>query len=239
MIISHRGGIEKYQQNSISSFIDSILNSFDGIEFDVRESSDRIFVVVHDDRIGGNLVSQMSCVELNKMGVITLHDMLMTLKSYVFDYGVTLPLLNLEIKPWGVSSRLFGWLRNWIVENGGGIIKDSSFIITSFLHSELYNAYKKHPYFRIGFIYGSCPLVGSVLYELSQCGESGVNTVIMDREHLTKDYVCMLVNSGVIVWCYTVNVMEEFLQLRLFGVTGLITDVPLKIKNKLYINNNK
>lgn len=65
-IIGHRGNQDKYVENSYDAIIDcSKNNQIDGTEFDIRPTRDGNIVVIHNSKIDGNRIIDLSLEELN------------------------------------------------------------------------------------------------------------------------------------------------------------------------------
>lgn len=79
-IIGHRGAAAVAPENSITSFRSAILAGADGIEFDVRLSSDGVPVIIHDDtlyrtHVLRRRVADMTGHELGELGVPSLREL--------------------------------------------------------------------------------------------------------------------------------------------------------------------
>ena len=80
LIIGHRGASAVAPENTITAFMSAILAGADGIEFDVRLSSDGVPVVIHDDTLYRThrlrrRVAELSGHELNELGVPSLREL--------------------------------------------------------------------------------------------------------------------------------------------------------------------
>lgn len=72
-IIGHRGNQEKYVENSYEAIIDCSVNkNIDGTEFDIRPTKDNNIVVIHNSKIGGNRIIDLTTDELKKMNFQTM-----------------------------------------------------------------------------------------------------------------------------------------------------------------------
>ncbi|MBI4267787.1 MAG: glycerophosphodiester phosphodiesterase [Chloroflexi bacterium] len=69
--IAHRGFTKDFPGNTLEAFQAAFELGADGIEFDVRETLDRRFVIFHDAKILGNEIEKLSLAEIQK---ITLKD---------------------------------------------------------------------------------------------------------------------------------------------------------------------
>lgn len=80
LIIGHRGASAVAPENTITAFMSAILAGADGIEFDVRLSSDGVPVVIHDDTLkrthsSRKRVADLTGQELDELGVPSLREL--------------------------------------------------------------------------------------------------------------------------------------------------------------------
>jgi glycerophosphoryl diester phosphodiesterase len=86
MVVAHRGASIEQPENTIAAFEAAIDAGADAVEFDVRMTADGHAVVMHDPDVsrttdGSGLVSEMSLVEIRKLGVPTLDEALRCLSG--------------------------------------------------------------------------------------------------------------------------------------------------------------
>ncbi len=60
LIIAHRGASAYEKENTIEAFQKAVEFGANYLEFDIRKTSDNIFVAYHDPMIGGNKISEIS-----------------------------------------------------------------------------------------------------------------------------------------------------------------------------------
>ena len=80
LIIGHRGASAVALENTIAAFEAAIADGADGIEFDVRLSSDGVPVIIHDDTLTRThrvrrRVTELTANELKSVGVPTLREL--------------------------------------------------------------------------------------------------------------------------------------------------------------------
>lgn len=102
LIIGHRGAAAVAPENTIAAFEAATAAGADGIEFDVRLSSDGVPVIIHDDTLQRThglrrRVADLTADELDELGVPSLHKLF----ELMSDNDL---LLCLEIK--GSSAQL-------------------------------------------------------------------------------------------------------------------------------------
>ena len=80
MFIAHRGNNGgEYKENSVSAFINCFNTSYiDGIEMDVRLTSDGVLVVSHSDLFNGKVISK---TKYSKLGIDSLDYVLSCLSN--------------------------------------------------------------------------------------------------------------------------------------------------------------
>lgn len=80
MFIAHRGNNGgEYKENSVSAFINCFNTSYiDGVEMDVRLTSDRVLVVSHSDLFNGKVISK---TKFFKLGIDSLDYVLSCLSN--------------------------------------------------------------------------------------------------------------------------------------------------------------
>lgn len=72
-IIGHRGNQEKYVENSYDAIIDCSENKLiDGTEFDIRPTKDGNIVVIHNRKLNGEKIIDLTTQEIKKMDFQTL-----------------------------------------------------------------------------------------------------------------------------------------------------------------------
>jgi glycerophosphoryl diester phosphodiesterase len=81
MVVAHRGASVEQPENTIAAFEAAIDAGADAVEFDVRMTADGYAVVMHDPDVsrttnGTGLVSEMTLVEIRKLGVPTIEEAL-------------------------------------------------------------------------------------------------------------------------------------------------------------------
>jgi glycerophosphoryl diester phosphodiesterase len=64
LVLSHRGLCHDARENTLAAFAAAVAAGVDGIETDVRLSSDGVAVLVHDPKIGRRKVSSMTHAEI-------------------------------------------------------------------------------------------------------------------------------------------------------------------------------
>lgn len=92
LVIGHRGASQAYPENTLAAFRGAIGQGADGVELDVRRTSDGALAVHHDDALAdGRVIVELSRADL-PVDVPVLADSL--------DVCASLAVVNIEIKNW-------------------------------------------------------------------------------------------------------------------------------------------
>lgn len=98
LAIAHRGGRAHAPENTLAAFERAVALRPDGIEFDVRMSSDGVAMVIHDPTVdrttnGTGAVSSLTCAELQRLDA-GYHFMSPSGERSFRDRGVGIPTLD-------------------------------------------------------------------------------------------------------------------------------------------------
>ena len=212
-IIGHRGAAD-HPENTIPSFESAIAQGVDGIELDVRASSDGIMTVVHGSVVGEHAVKS------------TPYE---TFKGLPDGYEV--PLLEDVLKKFGKKTLLDIELKHDGIEEAAvALIKrycnPEKTMISAFDVNSLSKVHDLLPELQLGYIYNrtqdeearhNCP----------------VDVVIPQFRLASRELIEEVHDEGLTVWAWTVNDEEEVRRLVNLGVDGLITDHPDKVREWL------
>lgn len=226
MIIAHRGGIP---ENTLDAFKNSTMNGVRAIEFDIHLTTDNEIVVIHDNNINGISINNVTYNELCllKSTVPTLQQVLTAICETSLQYNVPVPIINIEIKPWGVTLQLSRFITEYVQSQLQ--IKFSDFVFTSFLHTELLELRKQLPLARIGFIYRCWPTNMAQTLD-----EKNVDLAVLSSHAITNKGIQMLLSNNIEIWVYTINDFSDaVVLLKECNVSGVITDIPYEMNNKI------
>lgn len=212
-IIGHRGAAN-HTENTIPSFESAIAQGVDGIELDVRASSDGILAVVHDSVVGEHAVKSTPYA---------------TFKSLPNGYEV--PLFEDVLKKFGKKTQLDIELKHdGIEEEAVALIKrycnPEKTVVSGFNVDSLTKVHELLPEVQLGYIYNrtqdeearhNCP----------------VDIVIPQFRLASRELIEEVHDEGLVVWAWTVNDEDEVRRLVNLGVDGLITDHPDKVRTWL------
>lgn len=122
LIIAHRGASDLARENTLGAFQKAIDLRADMIEFDVRRTQDRHYVIHHDPHIAGRPLDAMTFHEVREIA--------RSMGFHVPDLEEVLALtrgrigLDIELKEEGYERE--------IVQLVGGLLAEADFIVSSF-----------------------------------------------------------------------------------------------------------
>lgn len=226
-VIGHRGAPGIYPENTISSIIKAIELKVDGVEVDVRSTSDNVLVLFHDEKLD-------RLIGVSKYLSEVTYDYLSKLKlrgERIPKLDELLPLIKhhsnimffIEIKEPGIIFNLLKMLE----DNG---IKDNVALI-SFYHNVLKTP--KSYGFKVGAIFACRPLS-----LLKYFNELKPDYVIPRHDVIDIDLVEEAHSMGAEVVAWVVNDKKTFLKMKELKVDWIATDYPDKITRLVHTNTN-
>ena len=209
-IIGHRGAAN-HTENTIPSFESALEQKVDGIELDVRASSDGKLVVIHDSVVGEHSVKA------------TPDEMFKKLPN-----GYEAPLLEDVLKKFGKKTFLDIELKHDGIEEAAvALIKrycnPEKTMISGFDVDGLAKVHELLPELQLGYIYNRTQDEGA----RHNCP---IDVVIPQFRLASRELIEEVHDEGLLVWAWTVNEEEEVRRLVNLGVDGLITDHPDKVR---------
>jgi len=233
VIIGHRGYRAGYPENTLASFSAAMAAGADMIELDVTLSGDRKVVVIHDDTLnrttsGFGPVYQATLQALKRLDAGSWFDSrfagesLPTLEEVLILAGRKI-LINVEIKSSAWES---GFPEDAIERQVVDLIIRhdllNSTLVSSFHAGFLENIGKLPVHPEIAFITDRKAPQNT----LDMCERLGVfswhpHYKSLEQRHIEKAHAL-----GILIFPYTVNLVEDLLMLVNMGVDGVITDDP-------------
>jgi glycerophosphoryl diester phosphodiesterase len=215
LIIGHRGASAVAPENTIAAFKAAIDAGADGIEFDVRLSSDGVPVVVHDEMLYRTAavrlrVADMSVDQLNKFDVPSLTHLFELFESNDL-------LLYLEIK--GSENRLTEECCRLVEQHR---LKERV-IFECFEHSTLQLVKNIDSTFKIAPLFKSSALSRTVLKKSIAIG---ADEIAIPPRLATRRLVEQARESGIRIVTWTVDDIAGLKRARELGIHALITNDP-------------
>lgn len=232
IIIGHRGASMHAPENTLAAFELAIAHNADAIEFDVKLSSDKEVVVIHDitvDRTtnGQGAVSKLSLESIKRLdaggwfNAKYQGERIPTLEDVFELVGARIPM-NIELTNYATP-----W--DELVERVVDIVNKhhlaDQVYFSSFFSRNLVKVRKLLPACGIGYLKydGMAGVIQSILQPMPSNtnslnpGCAGVNPQMVEWEH----------HKGRRVLVYTVNDPQKIKELLSIGVDGIFTDDPL------------
>ena len=220
LIIAHRGASTLAPENTLKAFTLAFEQQSDGIEFDTYQHDDAI-VVFHDKTLGRTT---------NGSGFL-LQTSLADLKQLDAGDGEVIPTLEevVAIVPDGALCNIeVKHLRNaetWVQDVKRAVedaqINPNALLISSFNHHWLAEISALWPQVAVGALTATYAL--DATYCARQLKAKSINIAL---DVVNADFVNAAKQEGLDVYVYTVDEPEDMLQLKLWGVTGIFTNVP-------------
>jgi glycerophosphoryl diester phosphodiesterase len=241
MIIAHRGAKGMAPENTLVAFQLGLSQGCEGIELDVHLSADDEIVVCHDmtlDRTtdGKGLIAEKSLSEIKTydagfwFGDAFKGETVPTLDE-VFDLVPDSIMINVEIK-----YSYDGRMEHKIVEILRRRNRLNNVIVSSFDHKCVRRIKQMESDAKIGLLYQS-KLLDPTAYARSFDVE--VYSLHPYFEMLDAEDVLNATESGLYVYPYTANEVNDLLHLTGLGVSGIITNFPGRLKDLLQTQDSK
>ncbi|MDQ0897786.1 MULTISPECIES: glycerophosphodiester phosphodiesterase [unclassified Paenibacillus] len=241
MIIAHRGAKGMAPENTRVAFQLGLSQGCEGIELDVHLTADDEIVVCHDmtlDRTtdGKGLIAEKSLSEIKTydagfwFGDEFKGETVPTLDE-VFDLVPDSIMINVEIK-----YSYDGRMEHKIVEILRRRNRLNNVIVSSFDHKCVRRIKQMESEAKIGLLYQS-KLLDPTAYARSFDVE--VYSLHPYFEMLDAEDVLNATESGLYVYPYTANEVNDLLHLTGLGVSGIITNFPGRLKDLLQTQDSK
>lgn len=216
LIIGHRGAPSEVTENTMASFAAAIDAGADGIETDVRLTTDGALVLSHDDVQGhGGRISEMTSAELRGSGdVVLLEDLLGAFAARTTLYLECKGLF--EIGRFASAEPVASAVLDLITG-----IPDVT--ISSFDPTAVAAVRARAPHIPVGL---GCAEMFPVTGAIESAAAAGYEQVHPSHPALDRDVVEAAVRSGVQLIAWTVNDPARAIELRELGVAGVFTDDP-------------
>jgi glycerophosphoryl diester phosphodiesterase len=213
-IIAHRGASKAERENTIAAFATAVRLGADGVELDVRRTTDDTLVVHHDPRLpDGRVVRATRSTDLPEH-VPTLADAL--------DACAGL-FVNIEIKndpsepDFDPSDRVAHSVAEMLVRRGGGL----RWLISSFRFETVDLVRAVLPSVRTAFLCDTLDL--AVVERTVRAGHAAVHPWV---ETLDEAMVRAAHGAGLAVNAWTCDDETRIRELIAWGVDGICTNVP-------------
>ena len=211
-------------ENTIASIEKALQLGVDMIEIDVFNIKSGETVVFHDETLerltnAEGEIEDWSYIELQKVIVEKQHKIpLLQDVLKVIDHKVR---LNIELKGIGTADRV-NFITNHYMENEGWVLND--FLISSFEWDELRQMRKINPNIPIAILTENNPSDAITIAK-----ELNAEAINPNFEMLNSENNLEIKQAGFKIYTWTVNTPHDIMNMKRFGVDGIITNYPERI----------
>jgi glycerophosphoryl diester phosphodiesterase len=218
LVIAHRGVSDLARENTLEAFQKAIDLRADMIEFDVRRTQDRHYVIHHDLHIAGKPLNEMTLREVREIA--------RTLDFHVPELVEVLALtrgrigLDIELKEEGYERE--------IVRLVGGLLTEADFIVSSFHAGCLARVKQCRAGVRTGLIFNDAAALTTAILE-------GDTDWLLPARNLAEGKLLeSMSRSGKKIAVWTVNETKQMRRLleddRIEGIITDRTDAALAVR---------
>jgi len=225
LVIGHRGAMGHETENTLASVQKAMELGVDMIEIDVFNISSGETVVFHDEKVDRLANSTGNIEEYNIVQV----------RQLTLDGGHKIPMLqdvlklinnkvalNIELKGGGTANRV-NHIVNYYIEKEGW--SPENFVISSFKWDELRAMRNINKDIKIAVLTEKDPLEA-----IEVAKELNAVAINPHFKALTRENTAKIQSEGFKVYTWTVNEPEDIKRMIEFGVDGIITNYPERVK---------
>jgi glycerophosphoryl diester phosphodiesterase len=210
-VFGHRGWPTRFPDNCLAGFLAATEVS-DGVELDVRRSSDGKLVLCHDPVLSGYVVAQTPWSTLAEVDLGSGHHpaLLDEVMAALPDTPIQLEVKNLPFDPGFEPDHRLALETAERARPGD--------YVTGFNPETLRAVRQVFPDVATGL---AVPVGVALDESVKQCFDAGHRAVVPEHSLIVED-----VPDGIEVFTWTVNTPARAVELADLGVTGIITDDP-------------
>ena len=225
LVIGHRGAMGHETENTLASIQKAMDLGVDMIEIDVFKIKSGEIVVFHDEDVsrlsnGGGKIEDYNIVEVRQLTLEGNHkipDLQSVLK--LINNQVA---LNIELKGSGTADRV-NFITNYYIENKGW--SPENIVISSFKWDELKAMRGYNKDIKIAILTDEDPIKAMDIAK-----ELNAVAINPNYKTLTRENTAKIHDEGFKVYTWTVNEPEDIQKMEDFGVDGIITNYPERVK---------
>ena len=225
LVIGHRGAMGYETENTLASIQKALDLGVQMIEIDVFLIASGEIVVFHDKRVDRlsngkgrieeyNIVAVKALVLDGNHGIPVLQDVLKLVDKKA--------KLNIELKGANTANAVNFVVDNYVKRQGWTL---DQFVISSFNWDELRSLREINKDIAIAVLSEGDPLDA-----IEVAKELGAVAINPDYRTLTEDNVAAIQQAGFKVYTYTVNDPEDISRMKDFGVDGIFSDYPERVR---------
>ena len=219
LCIGHRGAMGYEPENTLLSIRKALELGVDAVEIDVYNAEGKL-VVIHDRDLsrttnGNGYIEDAAFAYLRSLDAGK-GEQIPTLEE-VFDTVNRRAMVNIELK--GSNTALLA--ANLILEYIERGWSYDDFVVSSFNHYELNMVRAVEPRLKLGMlIYGLPWQYIKIAQELS------ADLVIGNLDYVDANFVTTVHQQNLQAWVYTVDLLQDIINMRELGVDGIFTNYP-------------
>ena len=233
-IFAHRGASSSYPENTLAAFQEAFRLLIEGIELDVHLTKDRKLVVIHDETIdrtsnGSGYVKEMTLAELHRFDYGSWFspqfkgEEIPTLTEVFELFRSTHHRINLELKTDIIQ---YEGIEELVLKEIEAYQLTERVIISSFDHEILQRVVKLAPTIEVAALFSN------ILVELpTYAKQIPVTAMHVSLPFASRKGVKQAVEEGLPIRVYTVNKIENAVDLEANGIEAIFTDEPEKMLN--------
>lgn len=225
LVIGHRGAMGHETENTLASIQKALDLGVDMIEIDVFNVASGDTMVFHDETLdrlsnAGGKIEEWRYNDLSKVildgghSIPRLQDVLKLINNQV--------RLNIELKGKGTVDRV-NFITDYYIKQRGWTL--DNFLISSFHWDELREMRKVNPNIPIAILTEDEP--SDAIPIANELKAEAINPNFMK---LTRENNLAIQKAGFKIYPWTVNEPEDILEMKRFGVDGIITNFPERVR---------
>jgi len=203
LLLGHRGASRLAPENTIAAFDLALQHGCDGIEFDVRHTSDGRAAICHDPDCHGYMLESSLFSELRAV-----NPALACMEEILGRYATT-AFLYIELKVTGIAKTVIEYLQAYPPQKG--------FVIASFHSRVLAEVHDLERDIPLGQIAGRAR-------DLAPWPDLPVSYVMPNFRLVTREFVNDSHREGKRVIAWTVNDEHSMTDMDSLGVDGILSD---------------
>jgi len=219
LVIAHRGASAQFDENTLDAFLGAVDQGADGVELDVRRTSDDHLAIHHDDALpDGRPLVETAFADLPAP---------ITDLDHALGACAPLAVVNVEIKNWtedrdfDPSERLAAAVVDLLRRRGE--LDDGRILVSSFHLPTIDRVHELAPGLATGWLLG---LVENPHDLVGRAAERGHVAVHPHHLFVNEDFVRIAHAAGLAVNTWTCDEPERIRWLADLDVDAVITNVP-------------
>jgi glycerophosphoryl diester phosphodiesterase len=197
-------------ENSLAAFEYALAHGCDGIEFDVRFTSDRRSALCHDPKYGRREIASTEYAGLDRRHRFERHAPMACLEDVLARFG-SMSYLDIELKVGGQEEAVVAAIRAHQPMHG--------FVVSSFLPAVLLRLHELDARLPLGFVCKHAE-------DARQWTNLPISIFIPHYKLVSQAMVDEVHAAGRKLFTWTVNQRRDLVRLANWGVDGLISDDP-------------